>query len=70
VFNGDNNAVIYYLPGTTGWVSTFDGRPTALWNPQAQTSGTQLWRVDKPVWFQHHRHQQSGHRGGSLHESG
>jgi hypothetical protein len=31
VFYADNNATIYYLPGTTGWVSTFDGRPVALW---------------------------------------
>ena len=22
---------VYYLPGTTGWDSTFAGRPTALW---------------------------------------
>jgi len=21
---------VYYLPGTTGWTTTFDGRPTAL----------------------------------------
>jgi len=26
------------LPGTTGWTSTFDGRPTVLWNPQVQTT--------------------------------
>ena len=32
-------ATVYYLVGTSGWSSTFDGRPTALWNPQAQTSG-------------------------------
>jgi hypothetical protein len=32
-FNGADNAIIYYLPGTTGWGKTFDGRPTALWNP-------------------------------------
>lgn len=31
VFVGDNKATIYYLPGTTGWMSTFGGRPTALW---------------------------------------
>jgi hypothetical protein len=31
VFQSDNNATVYYLPGTTGWGSTFDGRPTALW---------------------------------------
>ncbi len=27
----ENSATIYYLPGTTGWGSTFFGRPTALW---------------------------------------
>ena len=37
-FDGDNNATVYYLPGTTGWGLTFDGLPTALWLPQAQTS--------------------------------
>ena len=31
VFNGDNNATAYFLPGTTGWGSTFGGLPTALW---------------------------------------
>jgi hypothetical protein len=32
VFSADNNsATVYYLPGTTGWGATFDGRPTALW---------------------------------------
>ena len=31
-------AVVYYLPGTTGWGPTFRHHPTALWNPQAQTS--------------------------------
>ena len=30
VFAGDNSTV-YYLPGTTGWGTTFDGVPTALW---------------------------------------
>jgi hypothetical protein len=30
VFSQDHN-VVYYLPGTTGWGSTFGGRPTALW---------------------------------------
>jgi hypothetical protein len=28
---------VYYLPKTTGWGPTFAGRPTALWNPTAQT---------------------------------
>jgi hypothetical protein len=39
VFDGDNRATIYYLPGTTGWDSTFAGRPALLWNPQVQASG-------------------------------
>jgi hypothetical protein len=42
VFSGDNNATVYYLPGTSGWGSTFGGRPTALWflpNPLILTSG-------------------------------
>ena len=34
-FIGDTN-IVYYLPGTTNWGSTFGGRPTELWNPQAQ----------------------------------
>jgi hypothetical protein len=38
VFNGDTNATVYYLPGTTGWGAMFDGVPAMLWNPQAQTS--------------------------------
>ena len=42
VFSGDNNATVYYLPGTSGWGTTFGGRPTALWflpNPLILTSG-------------------------------
>ena len=31
VFDGDAGATVYYLPGTTGWGTTFGGRPTALW---------------------------------------
>jgi hypothetical protein len=31
VFANASNATVYYLPGTTGWVTTFGGRPTALW---------------------------------------
>ena len=37
VFDRDNNATVYYLPGTTGWGTMFGGRPT--WNPQVQTGG-------------------------------
>ncbi len=55
VFQGDNHATVYYLPGTTGWGTTFGGRPTALWTqvptiqtpPQRQTaeagSAVGLW---------------------------
>ena len=38
VFRGDNNATVYYLPGTTGWGTTFGGLPTKLWNPQIQAN--------------------------------
>jgi hypothetical protein len=31
VFLTADSAIAYYLPGTTGWGSTFAGRPTALW---------------------------------------
>jgi hypothetical protein len=34
----ETNAIIYYLPGTTGWSPTLGSRPTALWNPQAQSA--------------------------------
>ncbi len=36
VFGGDNNVTVYYLAGTTGWGTTFGGRPTALWNLSVQ----------------------------------
>jgi len=38
VFTGDNNATVYYLPGTTGWDNWVSPPPAVLWNPQAQTS--------------------------------
>jgi len=31
-FLSDTNAAVHYLPGTTGWGSTFDGLPTVLWD--------------------------------------
>jgi len=31
VFLGDNQATVFYLPGTANWGATFGGRPTALW---------------------------------------
>ena len=30
-----NAATVYYLPGTSGWGSTYAGRPARLWNPVA-----------------------------------
>ncbi len=38
VFSGAP-ATVYYLPGTMGWGSTFDGQPAVLWNPQATSMG-------------------------------
>ncbi|HUA65096.1 MAG TPA: leucine-rich repeat domain-containing protein [Alphaproteobacteria bacterium] len=38
-------ATVYYLPGTTGWGSTWGGVPAVLWNPQATaftTAGNQF----------------------------
>jgi len=37
VFNASDTAV-FYLPGTSGWSSTYGGRPTAVWQPQVLTS--------------------------------
>jgi hypothetical protein len=46
VFDSDNNVIVFYLPGTTGWSAAFGGRPVALWiqvptiqtAPQSQTA--------------------------------
>ena len=47
-FSGTDNATVYYLPGTTGWDTTFAGRPTALWNlpvqPNIASSGVRTNR--------------------------
>jgi formylglycine-generating enzyme required for sulfatase activity len=40
-FTSDNSAVVYYLPGATGWSSSFGGVPTGVWslsNPLIQNS--------------------------------
>jgi hypothetical protein len=39
VFDFDNNATVYYLPGATGWYDFNDntGIPIVLWNPLVQT---------------------------------
>jgi hypothetical protein len=39
VFSGDP-ATVYYLPGTTGWGSVFDGLPTVSWNPQVRNGAS------------------------------
>jgi hypothetical protein len=39
-FMGDDGATVYYLPGTTGWGTSFGGHPTKLWNPQIKTGGS------------------------------
>ena len=41
-FNGTTNATIYYMPGSTGWNSPFGGRPAVLWNPEIQTTDSNL----------------------------
>jgi len=37
VFTSDTTTV-YYLPGTSGWGSSYGGRPAVLWNPTIQTA--------------------------------
>jgi hypothetical protein len=37
VFTGDTNTTVYYLPGTTGWGTSFGACVTMLWKPQVQT---------------------------------
>jgi hypothetical protein len=39
VFGYDDPTTVYYLPGTTGWGSTYAGAPAVLWNPQIQAAG-------------------------------
>ena len=39
VLQGDTfGTTVYYLPGTTGWSSSFATYPTTLWNPLANTA--------------------------------
>jgi hypothetical protein len=40
VFSSDNQVIIYYASGTTGWSNVYDSRPTLPWIPQIQTSDT------------------------------
>lgn len=38
-FAVSTNVTVYYLPDTTGWSSTFGGRPAVLWNPAIGAGG-------------------------------
>jgi hypothetical protein len=38
LFATTGNPTSYYLPGTTGWSTTFGGRLTSIWNPKIETS--------------------------------
>jgi hypothetical protein len=62
VFFGDENAMVYYLPGTTGWSNPFAGLP-AVDPPIIQTGSLQVtlgpasaitagaqWQVDGGTW--------------------
>lgn len=40
VFQGDLKAVLCYLPGTTGWASTYGGAHTVKWNGSISTTNT------------------------------
>jgi hypothetical protein len=51
LFVNADNPVVYYLPGTTDWGATFGGVPTALWNPQVQTSSAGFGLQTKQFGF-------------------
>ena len=43
MFLFDDNATVYYLPGTTGWATTFGDLPATPWllpNPLSLTGGS------------------------------
>ena len=40
IFEEFDRTIIYYLPQTTGWASTFGGRRAVLWNPRILTTDT------------------------------
>jgi hypothetical protein len=52
--DGNSNTTIYYLPGTTGWESSLDGRPTAQWllpNPLILGAGPSFGVQNKNFGF-------------------
>jgi hypothetical protein len=42
VFSRADNAIVYYVTGTTGWSSAFGGRPTAPWLLRIQAAGARF----------------------------
>jgi hypothetical protein len=53
-FQGDSGATAYYLPGMTGWTSTYDGLPTSLGifpYPVILNSGLQAGGFGFTVWW-------------------
>jgi hypothetical protein len=55
VFFADNQPTVYYLPGTTGWSSSWPSEvplvPTVMWNPLIQASGTSFGMKDNQFGF-------------------
>jgi len=49
-FTNANKAIVYYLPGTTGWGPTFGGRPTALWDFPPGTLEAIKKQPDQPTY--------------------
>ena len=49
VFSGDTNATVYYYSGTTGWSSTFAGRPAMQLNPSKQPGSLQVTLSPAPA---------------------
>jgi hypothetical protein len=48
----DTNGAVYYLAGSSGWSSTFGGRPARLWNPQIRAVGLELGAPRRSVSFE------------------
>ena len=48
-FTGVGSVTVYYLPGSTGWGSTYGGRPVVLWNPLLQIHGVEADRFPVQV---------------------
>ncbi len=56
VFSADNDAAVYYLPGTAGWSGTFAGLPAytvslqVTIGPAAAVAAGAEWQVDGGTW--------------------